>query len=64
MEANSKHECAKEALDLLNCAAEADFDTHECVAHLQKMKKFSLAGEKRERWGTIGQEVKLQSFLI
>ncbi|KAL9268236.1 hypothetical protein AKJ16_DCAP18972 [Drosera capensis] len=57
MEANSKPECAEEALDLLNCAAEADFDTHKCIAHLQalrqciiskKVKRFSLAGEKRE----------------
>ncbi|KAL0903979.1 hypothetical protein M5K25_026045 [Dendrobium thyrsiflorum] len=44
--------CAKEALDLLNCAADSDFDREKCVRFLEalrsciqekKVKKFSLA---------------------
>ncbi|KAG1335158.1 hypothetical protein COCNU_03G012770 [Cocos nucifera] len=46
--------CAKEALDLLNCAIESPFDRDKCLRFLdalrncvleKKVKKFSLVGQ-------------------
>ncbi|KAJ0962967.1 hypothetical protein J5N97_028089 [Dioscorea zingiberensis] len=47
--------CAKEVLDLLNCAADSQFDREQCICFLdalrscvleKKVKKFSLAEQK------------------